>query len=388
MPPDLSTYPRLLRHYLRPLWRPALGLGVALLASLVLELFNPFLLSRFIDSALAASPVQDLIWLAVLFLLAALALQGTRVAENYLAAHIGLAATNRLRADLALHVLSLDMSFHNARTPGELIERVDGDVATLGNFFARFVVQLLGNGLLLAGVLVLLFNLDWRVGLALTAFVALSLLVVNYLRGVAVPFKARALQSSAALWGYIEERLAFTEDARANGAVPYVLRGLTLRSRDRLRRHLIAELIGSATGSSTILLFAAGTAVGLGLGAYLYGQGRFSLGTVYLIFSYCQLLSRPIEQLSRHFLDLQQAGAGQARIRELWAEHSALRLGVQSLPDGPLAVQFDDVSFTYGADVPAVRRVSFCLAPGDHPLTLSPLRPDQRRDPLGRRSLA
>ena len=364
MPPDLSTYPGLLRHYLRPLWRPALGLAAALLASLALELLNPFILRGFIDTALAAGPLAELTGLAVFFLAAALALQGTRVAENYLAAHIGLAATNRLRADLALHVLSLDMPFHNARTPGELIERVDGDVATLGNFFARFVVQLLGNGLLLAGVLILLFSLDWRVGLALTVFVALSLLAVNYLRGVAVPFYSRARQSSAALFGYIEERLSFTEDARANGAVPYVLSGLAVRSRDRLRRHLTAESIGSATGSSTIVLFAAGTAVGLGLGAYLFGQGRFSLGTVYLIFAYCQLLSRPIEQLSRQFQDLQLAGAGLARIRDLWTERSALQPGEEALPAGPLAVEFDDVSFTYGADVPAVRGVSFRLAPG------------------------
>ena len=364
MRPELSTYPGLLRHYLRPLWRPALGLTAALLASLALELLNPLILRGFIDAALAAGPLTQLTWLAVAFLAVALALQVTRVAENYLAAHIGLAATNRLRADLALHVLSLDMPFHNARTPGELIERVDGDVATLGNFFARFVVQLLGNGLLLVGVLTLLFSLDWRVGLALTFFAAVSLLAVNYLRGVAVPFFTRARQSSAAHFGYIEERLAFTEDARANGAVPYVLRGLAVRSRDRLRRHLAAELVGSATGSSTIVLFAAGTAVGLGLGAYLYGQGRFSLGTVYLIFSYCQLLSRPIEQLSRQFQDLQLAGAGLARIRELWAERSAFKPGGAALPAGPLAVEFDDVSFTYGADVPAVRGVSFRLAPG------------------------
>jgi ATP-binding cassette, subfamily B, bacterial len=60
-----------------------------------------------------------------------------------------------------LHCLTLDMSFHNSRTPGELIDRVDGDVGNLSNFFSRFVVDLLGSGLLLMGVLVVLLIGVW-----------------------------------------------------------------------------------------------------------------------------------------------------------------------------------------------------------------------------------
>jgi ATP-binding cassette subfamily B protein len=365
MPTDLSSYRRLLAHYLRPLWLPAAGLALALLASISLELLNPYLLSQFIDTALAGAEVAALLRLALLFLVVAVALQGTRVVESYLAAHVGLSATNQLRSDLALHVLNLDMPFHNARTPGELIERVDGDVATLGNFFARFVVQLLGNGLLLVGVLILLAGIDWRVGLALTVFVTVSIAAVNRLRSLAVPFWKRARESSAALFGFIEERLAFTEDARANGAVAYVLRGLAVRSRDRMRLHLLAETVGVASGTVTIILLAAGTAVGLGLGAVLYGQGALSLGAVYLIFAYSQLLSRPIEQLSRQFQDLQQAGAGLARIRELLGERSLIEPGTRTLPSGPLAVEFEGVSFAYGADVPTVSDITFRLAPGE-----------------------
>ena len=68
------------------------------------------------------------------------------------------------RAD---HCLRLDMSFHNAHTPGEMIERVDGDVTALSNFFSTFAVQLVGNALLLVGVLILLYRETWWVGMAL-----------------------------------------------------------------------------------------------------------------------------------------------------------------------------------------------------------------------------
>ena len=55
---------------------------------------------------------------------------------TYLAEEIGWSATNQLRADLTDHVLHLDMGFHKGTSPGELIERIDGDVTALSNFFS------------------------------------------------------------------------------------------------------------------------------------------------------------------------------------------------------------------------------------------------------------
>ena len=69
---------------------------------------------------------------------------------------MGWTATNEMRAVLAAHVLDLDLSFHKTITPGELIERIDGDVTVLSNFFSRFVLQIVGNALLLVGVMVVL----------------------------------------------------------------------------------------------------------------------------------------------------------------------------------------------------------------------------------------
>src|SRR5205085_8691192 len=117
----------------------------------------------------------------------AVAAQAVSIAETYVAENVGLTATNALRADLTLHCLRLDADFLNRHTPGELIERVDGDVATLANFFARFVAHVVGNGLLIAGLVLLLVLLDWRVGLAMGSSAVLALLVMNGMRGAAVP---------------------------------------------------------------------------------------------------------------------------------------------------------------------------------------------------------
>ncbi len=359
-----TSYAALLAAYLRPLWRHVTALALVLLAGIGLELLNPQILRRFIDTAQAGRPLTGLLQLGGLFLLSALVLQGLVVAETYLAAHVGLLATNRLRADLALHCLGLDMAFHNAHTPGELIERVDGDVARLGSFFSRFVIHMASNALLLVGVLTLFFVLDWRVGLSMTVVAVLSLSLIISLRDVAVPYWTRSREASAMLFGFLEERLATTEDLRANGATAYVLRRLYERSRELLQRERTAVLISTATGSITHVLFAIGLAVGLGVGAYLFQRGSMTLGGLYLIFAYSQLLSRPLEEIARQMRELQQAGASLSRIQALLAERSQIVDGAQALPPGPLNIEFDDVSFGYESAEPIVRAIDFDLPAG------------------------
>ena len=60
------------------------------------------------------------------------------------------------------HCLYLDLSFHQQYTPGEMIERIDGDINALTRFFSQLVVQIFGNGLLLIGVTVVLLREDLR----------------------------------------------------------------------------------------------------------------------------------------------------------------------------------------------------------------------------------
>ncbi len=363
---SVRQYWRLLATYLRPQGRRAAILGVLLLVSIALQLTAPRVIGRFIDRAIAGDTLDQLFVLAGFFLVLAVLTQVVNLAEVWVAENVGWTATNNLRSDLALHVLRLDPAFHNAHTPGALIERVDGDVGKLGNFFSRFVVQVVGNGLLAIGVFILLFRIDWRVGGALVLFAILSFAIINRLRDVAVPYWAAERESSSHLFGFIEERLGGTEDIRAAGATAYVMRANHELARDFMRKRLRAAVLGTATGSSSFLMFALGTAISLGIGAWLYRDGAISIGTVYLIYQYANVLSRPIEQISRQMQDLQQAGASVGRIQELLATESTIEDGPGAMlpDDGALAVEYDGVSFGYTANEPVVRDISFRLAPG------------------------
>ena len=129
--------------------------------------------------------------------------QGVQIVSSYLGQDVGWRATNQMRNTLAHHCLNLDMGFHHEHTPGEMIERVDGDTTALSNFFSQFVLHVIGSSFFLLGVLILVFREDWRVGAALTAFSILAFIVFNLTRNIAVPIlhgRTRKLCTSVRLY--------------------------------------------------------------------------------------------------------------------------------------------------------------------------------------------
>ena len=164
--PSLRQYRALLSRYLKPQLGRVILMSVVLLSGIATKLINPQVLRYFLDTAQAGGAARSLYAAAGLFLAFAIVQQGLSLATQYTAAQVGWMATNRLRADLMLHILRLDMPFHKSRTPGELIERADGDVTQLSNFLSMFTVNVVGNGLLVVGILVLLFRENIWVGWA------------------------------------------------------------------------------------------------------------------------------------------------------------------------------------------------------------------------------
>jgi ABC-type multidrug transport system fused ATPase/permease subunit len=352
-------------EYLYPLRRKVYLLAGLIFATLVLQLVNPQIIRRFIDTAVSTTNTQPLIWAGVLFLVTSLLLQLVGVAATYVGEDVGWQSTNQLRADLARHCLHLDMSFHNEHTPGEMIERIDGDVANIAIFFAQFIIRIVGNLLLIVGVLIVLLWEDWRISLALGLFTAVSLIGLSKLRQIAVPAWKAAREANAELMGFIEEQLGGTEDIRASGAVPYVMRRLAVISRQRMHKEIEGADKSIIIILSWIALFTIGQLIAMLLGYSLFRNGTLTIGSVYLIFSYTAAIFQPLREISNQIENMQQAAAGIDRVEQLYRETSRITdAGQTSLPAGPLGVAFDHVNFAYHDEL-ILHDISFRLAPGE-----------------------
>lgn len=361
----MGRYWRLLAHYIQPHRLQITLLAIVLFATIGVQIATPLVASRFINEAVSGSTMRTLVTLALLTMLLALVGQGLAVAETWAAESVSWDATNALRIDLVSHLLRLDTSFHTRHTPGELIERVDGDVGTLARFFSRFVVNVLGNGILMVAVIVLLITVDWRVGLGLTVFVVVALFAMLRIRSSSTHHWSAERQGSAEFYGFLGEYLAGLEDIRSSGAGAFVLRRCAQAMRTWLAAMRRAQMRGYALVATSEGLFGLGLAFALALCAVLYRDGALTLGTVYLVFRYTEMLREPTEQIRSEVQEFQQADASIGRVEALLGETSTLVDGPHaSLPPGPLGIELDRVSFGYGDESEVLREVSIEVAPG------------------------
>ena len=355
----------MLNRYLRPHWIKAILLTFTLFTSIGLQLAGPQILRYFIDSAMAGIELDVLGWAALIYLVLAVANQVFSACATYLGADIGWSSTNELRSDLAGHCIRLDMGFHNNRTPGELIERIDGDVTNLSNFFSQFMIQILGSVLLTVGVLILLLRESLVVGGSLAVFSVLTFFLLIRLRDLAMPLFQLQQEARAKFFGFLEEKLSALDDLRANGGRGYVLDRFYRRNHIYFHLSRKSWMLRSFIYLALMLLFALANVLAIGVGVYLHRTFAISIGTVFLFFNYTEMLRIPVMQLTRQLQDLQNAGASIARINELMNMRSVLpQNGRELLPEGPLRVEFDGTTFEYRASVPVLRDINLNLAPG------------------------
>ncbi|MEM9517200.1 MAG: ABC transporter transmembrane domain-containing protein, partial [Actinomycetota bacterium] len=158
---------RALGELLRPDALRWVALGALVAGAAGLTLAGPLVVRRIVDDATAGTDAASVARLAALYLAIAIGAQLLAVVVAWFATLAAWRTTNALRLTMARHVLELDHEFHRQHTPGELIQRTDGDVTSVSEFLGRVVPKALGALLLVLGIVVVLAALDWRLALGM-----------------------------------------------------------------------------------------------------------------------------------------------------------------------------------------------------------------------------
>ena len=351
--------------YFKPQWPRVLAMALLLFGGIGLQLVNPLIVRFFIDTATEVGSLRQLTRAGLLFIGVGLVHQAVSAFASYVCSDVSWRATNRLRSDLTGHLLRLDMSFHHSRTPGELMERVDGDVGRLAAFFSDFVIELVGGLMLSLGVLIVLMFEEWRLGAILAAFVGFYLTVHVRAQMISVPFWHAERQAGAELSGFLEERLSGIRDIRASGAIAYTMRRFHEAVRRAFATAFKADVITDVGWSISNIVFAAGFSAAMAYGAYLFRADVITIGTVYLLIHYLQMLHTPLNRIQRQVEAFQSIRVGIQRVEELTTIRPEIHDGPGAiLPPGPLSVECRSLCFSYQPEKQVLHDLTFRLGPG------------------------
>jgi ATP-binding cassette, subfamily B, bacterial len=376
MPQSSRGAARLLAATLRSEARPLAGVLAVLGASMLLRLSLPLLLGRFADDALAGESADALVRLAVAYVVVALVSEALGLGVVWGSVRLSWRAGNRLRERLAAHALRLEQAWHGRHSPGQLIERIDGDVEAMVVFFSGIAIEIAGNVALIAGMVIVATVIDPWSGLILAVTACVGAAVMIRLRVAAVSAREAERQVNAELYGDLEERLGGLEDLRANGAGAYAVHRLHHHSARSWRAARRASLHGHSAHAPAAMVFAVGTAGTLLAGILLQQRGVITVGAVLSLYRYADMLRQPLQRIAEQLKEFQKAMAGARRASSLLATEPRIT-------DGPLdgsaiparghgrhrglAVDFDDVTFAYdGGTAPALEAIDLHLGAGRH----------------------
>lgn len=351
--------------YLRGEARPVVGVAAVLVVSQVVPLAGPLLVKSFVDRARAGAGAAGLVVLAGAYLGVALASQGLAVAATWLGTRLAWRVCDRIRADVAAHLLSLDYAWLSRRTPGELIQRADDDITGMSQFYAQVVLQVVAGLMLMVGVVAVVWSQSWLAGIVLAAFVVVAIVVMHRAQAASVPSGVADRQATAELLGAVEERLAGLDDLRANGGGEHARRRFHEQSASAYRV-AVRAVLAAGTGMSVVYLtFAVGTAALLAVGIWLYHHHEVTLGTLFLLFQSMQLVRVALQKTADQLRDVQRAGGGAGRIGELLALRPRMTFGPECSPvERPAEVVLRDVGFAYQDGPPVLSGIDIDVPAG------------------------
>jgi len=362
--------------------------GSTLLFPLIaaMELAQPYLLKIAIDDHILKADWLGLTTVALLYLGALILLYALRAAEAYLMHLTGQRVTHDLRARLFDHLLRLDARFYDRTPIGRLMTRVVNDVEAVSEAFTSGIFAIVADAITLAGVVVVMLWMDWR--LALVTFS-----IVPVLTGCAAFFRLRARDA----YREVRRRLA-----RLNGFLQESLQGMAviqLFARQRQERETFRRLNADyrkALFGSTMYeasLYASVEALGsVALALLVWYGGRqiladaLTFGALVAFIQYTNRFFLPIRDLGAKYTIMQSAMASSERIfglldvtpvivagsaRPAWTAGGLTKERVAPHAEmgargsaGP-ALEFRSVWFGYEPGVWVLRDCTFAVAPGE-----------------------
>jgi ATP-binding cassette subfamily B protein len=357
---------RRLMGYLRPYWPMVLVAFAAIVSASMLQLAQPYLMKLAIDRYIATSDLAGMDRIALLFLGILLASFVLEFVQTYVLQRTGQHIMFDLRAQIYGHLQRLDVAYYDRNPVGRLMTRVTTDVDALNDLFTSGVVSVFGDIFTLAGIMIVLLAMDWR--LALVAFSVLPLIVV-----ITQWFRRNVRDSYRTVRALVARINAFLQE-NITGMATVQLFGREARNLQQFRdingRHRDANIDSifyyAVFYPAIEIVGALATAVIIWWGGGWVLAGTLTIGSLVAFIQYSQRFFRPISDMSEKFNLLQSAMAASERIFTLLdTPVSVVSPASPVRADWRGHVTFDHVWFAYDGEHHVLRDVSFEVRPGE-----------------------
>jgi ABC-type multidrug transport system fused ATPase/permease subunit len=353
--------------YLRPYKQQMALAFLAMLAVTAFTLLTPYLLKIAVDQYITQGDRAGLVRISLYTAGAFIGLYVATAAQQYMLSWVSQRVLANLRSALFHHLQRLSLGYHDTHIVGVTVSRVMNDVAVINELLSQGVVTLIGDALVLVGIIIIMLSMSPK--LALLTFVVLPLMVL------------------VTMWFSTRARVAFRETrtrvARVVGDLAEDIAGVRViqafgqeeSTQERFNQVNVANRDANINAMNLSFIFlpaieflgALSTAIVLWFGGRSVGYSDVTLGVLVAFLSYVTRFFQPIQELSRMYTTLQAAMAGGEQVLRLLDTVPDVQdqPGAGDLPPITGRVTLEQVSFRYRPDLPEVLHgVDLTIDPG------------------------
>ena len=291
-------------------------------------------------------------------------------------AQIGNRALTKIRAQLYRHVQYLSLSFHTRARTGDLVIRMMNDVGMLQDVAVTALFPLLAKVLIVAGMLGLMFWMQWQL-----ALIAVAVFPLFWVRSISVGSRIREVakkqrRREGAMAATFSESINAIKTVQSLSLEETFARAFTAQSDKSLKQDVRGKRLAAALERSLDVLIAIATALVLWFGTRLILRNppALSPGALLVFLAYLKSAYRPVQDFAKYTSRLAKASAAGERVIDLLERVPDVRdlPGAVRAPALSGSVQFDKVSFAYESSQPLLRDVQLQIKAGEHVAVVGP----------------
>lgn len=362
---DRRIFMRLL-SYVGPYRKHMVLAFLLMLVGTALTLLAPYLISIAIDRYIVQGDLPGLTWVALATIGAYAGIYGATSGQSYLLSWVGQKVLAVLRSQLFHHLQRLPISYHDTHIVGVTVSRVINDVGVINDLLSQGLVTLIGDTLLLAGIIVVMVGMSPK--LALLAFTVLPLMAIATV--VFARFAQSAFRQTrsriAAVVGNLAEDIAGIRVIQAFAQEDASQERFTEVNQANRDANIDAMSLSFVFLPSVDFLSMMATAIVLWFGGRAVASDELTLGVVVAFLAYVSRFFSPIQELSQLYTTMQSAMAGGEQVLALLDTEPSVAdpADGRQMPRIVGRVVLEDVEFAYKADEPVLRGINLTIEAG------------------------
>jgi len=347
-PAALQAALRWLYGFVRPQRLAIAGLLALSVCASLLVLVQPWLIKLLIDDGLLARNFPMLVMIAVLMIIAGLLGTALSGINRYLHTRLSGRILFALRDDLYRHLQTLSPSFYGQRRIGDLMSRLDGDVAEIQRFAVDSLFSAVSSVIGLVVAIAMLFTLSWKLSLLALVLIPLDVLWLRWMRRKVERDVRQLRERSADMSSFMVETLPVMKFIQSAGQQQREARRLEHLGQGYMNQLLRLQVTEFFTQAVPGTLTSLSRACAFLIGGYWVVQGTWQLGALIAFSTYLGMAVGPVQSLLGLYVAIQRMTVSLGRVMELRGEEPTVRSPVapQPLPTSG-ELRFDNVHFSH-----------------------------------------